>query len=73
MMGCNHHGAALSTKQKELSDKLCKKGEDLSIRREQWRAVTGQGGSFQSLSTTLPRGTGQEMERDGAEDKTLER
>lgn len=47
-------------------------GEDLSVRREEERAVTGQGGSFQPASTASPHGTGQERERDGAEDKTLE-
>ncbi len=47
-------------------------GEELSVRREEERAVTGQGGSFQPASTASPHGTGQERERDGAEDKSPE-
>ena len=44
-------------------------GEDLSIRREEERTVTGQGGSFHPASTASPHG----MEQgEGAEDKTPE-
>lgn len=71
MMGCNHCGAELSTKQRSCQTNYAKR-EDLSVRREEERAVTGQGGSFQPASTALPCGTEQERERDGAEDKTLE-
>lgn len=71
MMGCNRRGAELS-KNKGAVKQIMQNGEDLSIRRDEERAVTGQGGSFHPASAASPHGTGQERERDGAEDKTLD-
>lgn len=61
-----------SAQNKGAVKQIMQKGGDLSIRREEERVVTEQGGLFQLASTALPCGTEQKRERDGAEDKMLE-